>query len=148
MRTNKASDQLVAPVPTTPAWPNDEVRQTVTQNNQAAYYRHFEQYKQRGAAARKLTADCDQLSREVADAKRVLDDAQHRYDEKVHAQRVEAHYEQVEYDTAQGYAVACASLGAPVPPPDGELSHDADGKTARWSAAVDEQNAAEGVRGL
>jgi hypothetical protein len=46
-------------------------------------------------------------------------------------------------NAARGVADMLGLAGVQVPPSDGELSHNPDAATARWSAAVDEQNAAE-----
>lgn len=49
-------------------------------------------------------------------------------------------------DVAKGIADLLAHLGAPIPPPNGELSHDPDGSLGRFNAATDEQRSAEGAR--
>lgn len=145
---NRTEDKLIAPVPVEPAWPNDEARATVIQANQGAYHQHMKGFQERRSQVQTLAAEIKPLTDAVADAKRVLGEAQTRLDEKIHAQREAARIEHVEWNSAQGYAVACAALGAPIPPPDGELTHDAEGKAARWIETVAEQNAIEGARPL
>ncbi|WP_141703718.1 hypothetical protein [Planobispora rosea] len=129
----KSEDQLVAPASTPVVrFASDEAAQTVIAPIRAQYEQVAAFVAQQMTLAGQKLARVGDLTREADQLS--LEARQHEYQAQQGS------------DVVKGLVDTLAALGVEVAPLNGELSHTPDLATARWNAAVDEQNAAEGLR--
>ncbi|GIH70284.1 hypothetical protein [Sphaerimonospora thailandensis] len=141
----KPSDQLVASAPAV-RFATDEAAQTVLGSLRSTYDNAVTFANQQAALADACQADMDKWAAEIEERKAWIEERKAWIEERDLEKRAALQQAQRGRDAAKGAADTLAVLGAPVPPANGELSHDPDGAWSRVDAAHDALNASGGAR--
>ncbi|MCC5574554.1 hypothetical protein IMZ11_02725 [Microtetraspora sp. AC03309] len=140
---NRNNDQLVAPATPAVKFATDEAAQTILSGLKTQYDNATTFAAQQVTLADKCQAEIDAWAKEIEARQQEIRDRQAWIEQRELEIRQAQQRTQQGRDVAKGAADTLALLGAPVPPPAGELSHNPDELISRIDAAHNEQDAAE-----
>lgn len=140
MRDKKNSDRLVATTPPAPAvqFPDDETAQTVLTPIRTTYQQASAYVTQQQTLADACQRDIDRLQQEIDRLQQEIGTRRTQIDTRELERQAALQQVQRGQNVMKAAADTLALLGAPVPPPNGELSHDPDAALARFQTAHDE----------
>lgn len=140
-----SADQLVATSPPV-KWASEEAEKTIVTVLKTQYDNAVNWAQQQTAAGDGMHAEIEQWAQEIRDHEQAVRERNAWIERRTLELRQARLNAQTGRDVAKGAADTLALVGSPIPPANGELSHDPDGTLDRFDAAHDQQQAAEAVR--